>query len=121
MNDLNSVISQAMGPQTEQDRLKQIFNENRRLNFIRRLLKNNPQVIINNDGTISTHRMASMEDDRGAFAFPTIVDTGIGALTQLPARDAANYARQTGEAIRFNSPEEANWYSKNYKKITKYR
>jgi hypothetical protein len=102
-------------------RINQIHDANADKNFVQRAASMQkvpsydvPQ-IRNNDGTFSTHKMMSGETDGRGIAFPTIVQNPDGTLTQLNPDEAFEYARQNKEALLFNSPEEAAWYSENYK------
>jgi len=83
----------------------------------------NPQdhgVILNNDGSRSTHRMAAEYDADGkAWAFPMIVeqDTGSGPFLHEfdNPRDALDWNKANGNAIPFDTIEDADQYSRNYK------
>jgi len=64
----------------------------------------------NDDGTVSTHKMAWGEDDQGFYAFPTIVRKG-DELVELAPKEADDYAHETGELKRFDTQEEAESYA----------
>ena len=84
---------------------------------------NNPQnygVIKNVDGSVSTHRMATVEQDGKHYAFPTIVQDpmGNGGLYEFKDedwREAFRFNKETGNVKVFDTAEEAEHYSKNYK------
>lgn len=103
--------------------------------FVERYLKPSKYPVIENeDGSVSTHRMANAEvtaneipypvivtrdgqqhelagDERLNIAYPTIVNRD-GQLVQLEDEEAFNYALQTGEYQAFNTPEESLEYAK---------
>jgi hypothetical protein len=88
--------------------------------FIDRI--NNPQnygYIDNNNGSISTHRMATASADGGHYAFPTIVqDPETGELREFADadwREALRMNMKNGNVKQFDTEAEALHYSKNYK------
>ena len=101
---------------------------NKDKNFIQRMYGNNNPTPIHIEGQsgISTHMMESSDN----IAYPTVVEgTDIQNVYQIPGqlnylnqynRDGAyNYAKRTGNYIRFNSDKDADWYANNgYKKGT---
>jgi hypothetical protein len=95
------------------------LQEHRDKEFVKRILyKDKYPVIENDDGSVSTHRMAAekMEDGRW-IVFPTIVNAKEG-LVNLPVREdgfpeeAWRYALQNQEYIEFEDGEEAQWFAK---------
>ena len=90
--------------------------------FIDRI--NNPQDYPykeNEDGSISTHRMAAEEDENGNwFVFPTIVQLPTGELYEFKDnRQAMEYNQRTNNFIRMKTKKEAVEYAKGgYKKGT---
>lgn len=78
--------------------------------FVRRMNQADAPFLQNQDGTISTHRMAWGSDDDGFYAFPTIVNRN-GKLEKLSPEDADNYAHQTGELKRFDTQAEVEAYA----------
>jgi hypothetical protein len=75
-------------------------------------------VIENDDGTVSTHRMADSEVDGKFIAYPTIVQKPNGKLVQLEDEAAFNYAMATDEFVEFDTPEEASEFARGgYKKL----
>jgi hypothetical protein len=61
--------------------------------------------------------MMTGQDDEGPLLFPSIIQDKSGKLKMLPPKEAYDYAIKSGEHIRFKTPEEADWFAKNYKKI----
>jgi len=92
------------------------------LNFIDRI--HNPDkypVIMNDDGSWSTHRMAAEVDETGNWmVFPTIVQLPDGELFEFQdPYSAMEYARNTGEFVQMKDRKEALNYAKGgYKKGT---
>lgn len=66
--------------------------------------------IQNSDRTISTHKMAWGSDQKGFYAFPTIIEEN-GQLRELPMREADLYAHKTGKIKRFATQKEAEDYA----------
>jgi len=90
--------------------------------FIERIM--NPDkypYIKNEDGSISTHRMAAEVDEDGNwFVFPTIVQLPSGKLKQFEDQyQAMAYNLRTGNYLPMSSKDEALKYAKGgYKKGT---
>ena len=103
------------GGQVPQQSIEDILMENQKLNFVQRIL--NPELNVGREHYYegetkpSTHFMFQY-DNRVA---PAIVDTGGTMLTPLGDDEAISYADSTGEYIKFKTPAEALWFSKNYK------
>tara|TARA_R100000329_G_C7504062_1_gene177463 strand:- start:89 stop:490 length:402 start_codon:yes stop_codon:yes gene_type:complete len=100
----------------KQDTKRKMFwlNKNKEKNFVKRILNpslNKGKELLDSDNKFVTHAMASADN----FVYPTVIDTGKGKLIHLNGDDAYNYAMKTGEFIKTDSPEEANWLAKNYK------
>lgn len=96
-----------------------VIQANSHLNFVQRAL--NPQSwpkVDNEDGSYSTHRMGWSEDDQGPFVYPTIVfDEQTKSLRKMEPMEAARHAIESGELIRFDSPDDADWFSNHGYKI----
>lgn len=93
---------------------------NSKLNFEQRVLNPSkyPGLPLSN-GDVASHLMAynDMTDRNGKpyyMAYPTVVQQG-DHLVQLDPREAINYALKNNEYRRFNTPEEADYYTKYYK------
>ncbi len=83
-----------------------------KLNFVQRYLYPSKYPVINNDdGTISTHRMASAETDGKFISYPTIVQEPDGSLIELEDDAAFERAMQSGEFLEFPTDEEAKAYA----------
>jgi len=100
-----------------------ILNKHKDKNFVQRIMK--PDAEMNplldeyaGPGTHGTHLMSSGELPNGkGFAYPEIIQTQGGNLQRLGRREAMDYAVKTGEYIEFDTPQEAEWFGKNYKKV----
>src|SRR6202453_2835873 len=91
-----------------------ILDKNKDKNFVQRYL--NPStspVIKNDDGSVSTHRMASSDN----LAYPTIVQQPDGSLKQLGDKEAYQYAIKSGEYIKFKNDKDADWFATNGYKL----
>jgi hypothetical protein len=79
----------------------------------------NYPVIRNDDGTVSTHRMATMEQDGVHYAFPMIAQLEDGSLHEFqnPA-DALRYNRMFNNVKAFDDHKTADEYARNYKQGT---
>jgi len=99
--------------------LDSVLASNKRLNFVKRVMAPDQYpVIANPDGSYSTHRMSWSDTDKGGgIVYPNIVQRDGGDLVELPPDDAHKYAIENGEYIPFDRPEDADWFSQNYKKV----
>lgn len=96
-------------------------------NFVHRILapEGQPKLHDNEGGILgqaSTHSMAWGTDENGdAFVYPTVVQPNKDErLQRLDAKAAWKHAKLTGERIPFGQDhEEADWFSRNYKKVWK--
>lgn len=96
------------------------IDPNTKLNFEQRVLKPNEYPTIpNEDGSVSTHRMAYGEVDGRYVAYPTIVQPKkSNQLVELKDRDAFEYAMNSGEFRSFKTEDEAKSYAEGgYKKF----
>ena len=103
---------------TDIDKLIPILLNNRDKPFVKRILeKENYPTLKNDDGTYSTHSMAWASADNSNHVYPTVVyDENSKQMSRLSDKDAFNRAMKTNDSIRFDTPEDAEWFSKNYKK-----
>ncbi|QHJ82504.1 MAG: hypothetical protein [Bacteriophage sp.] len=91
-----------------------------KLNFEQRVLKPNEYPAISNeDGSVSTHRMAYGETDGKYVAYPTIIQPKkTNQLVELGDREAFEYAMNSGEYRSFKTEDEAKTYAEGgYKKF----
>jgi len=86
-----------------------ILLQNQDLDFVQRIFSDNPDAIDNEDGSHSTHRMATEVTEDGEWiVFPTIVNQE-GKLVQKGHEDgeAMRHAQETGEYISFGKDKDA--------------
>ena len=113
-------IPVAGDPSISASKIQPVLDANKEKNFVQRIM--NPEkypTIDLGDGSVGTHLMSSAEFGNKNVVFPLIVqDPQTGQLTKFDDfRQAADYAKKTGEYIPFNTREEAEWFGKNYKDI----
>jgi len=107
--------------------LDSVIAANKHLNFIQRAMDaNTPEVMIKGQQYPSTHFMASGD----GIAFPTVVQTPDGGIRFMGkylgkdkegkpmynTNEAYDYAKSTGNYIKFNNDKDAQYFSENYKK-----
>ena len=103
-------------PQTNTDALMGIMLANKSKNFVDRVLNRDKYPVLNNpDGTVSTHKMSWGESNGKYYVYPTILWNGKKLIDY--GENAFPKAMQSGDFIEFDSPDKADWFSKNYKKI----
>lgn len=100
--------------------LDSTVNANQNLEFIQRAMQNNGPSIPTpkgapgyRQGMTSSHLMTY--DPKSARSYPELVSMN-GSLKYLTGDDAYNYAEDTGEYIQFPTAQQAQYFSKNYKK-----
>lgn len=95
-----------------------ILEANKEIDFVKRIFDaENAPAIVNKDGSLSTHRMATAEADGVHYVFPTIMRDDFGELQQLEIVDAFKVAINRGEAIGFETAKEADWFERNWKVV----
>lgn len=98
-------------------KIRQILESNKSKTFVNRIL--NPEIYPRLNlgrGGFATHGMSWMKVGDKYHVFPTILWDGKN-LTKYDPNEAYNYVKETGNYIEFDSPEEADWFSKRYKAI----
>lgn len=98
-----------------------ILDANKQKNFIQRILRPEMNPVFHAEGTPegshSTHLMSNAEVDGKNISYPNIIQLNDGSLKQLSGRDAVAHAMESGEYVQFPTPEEAEAFSTNYKKV----
>ena len=97
-------------------KIGKVLDKNRGKDFVERII--NPwdsPVLQNDDGTKSSHKMAWGESDGKYYVYPTVLRDG-EALNDY-GDGAWSEAYKRGEYIEFNSAEDADWFSQNYKNV----
>ena len=110
-------------------RIFRILEKHEDLDFVKRILYPEKYPVITSEmdkrlkrGQVATHQMSwgqNHPDPSKAtefYVYPNIVNNE-GNLDWLDSGDAERYAHDTGEVIVFDNMEDAEWFSKNYKKI----
>ncbi len=99
-------------------KLKAILEENRRLDFVDRIFyPESYPVLRDEDGNYMTHKMSWGEFEGTPIVFPEVIhDVKTGMLHNL-GKEGMKHAIDSGEYIPFTNTEEADWFTKNYKKV----
>jgi hypothetical protein len=99
--------------------IEETLNQNARVPFVKRILfpDRSPVVPDPEDPTgkrVMTHKMSWSEADGNVYAYPSVMVDETGVLRDYG--DAAfDEALRRRDFIRFDSPEQADWFTKNYK------
>jgi hypothetical protein len=106
-------------PDPDLEKIVQILNANKNLNFVQRILNPGSYPTIDlGDGRYGTHLMSYANGEDGAFAYPNITyDETTGQLTNREPSDAMGYAVKNKQYIKFPSSDEADWFTRNYKRV----
>lgn len=98
-------------------KIKQILEKNKNKTFVDRILNpNNYPRLDLGGGNFATHKMSWMQVGDKYHVFPTVLWDGKN-LNEYTPEAAYEYVKQSGNYIEFDSPEEADWFSKRYKDI----
>ena len=98
-------------------RINDILGKHKDKDFVKRILYKDKYPVINNDdGSVSTHLMSWGETDGRYLVYPTIVN-GKEGLRKLEMDEAFRHALGSQEYIEFDNPDDADWFSKNYKAV----
>ena len=93
--------------------VKDILMANKDKPFVKRIL--NPERHLDlGEGDYGTHLMTYAEADGKYYVYPTIVDTPMGLIRMNPD-EAFDYNLGSGNYIKFDNEDQADWFSKNYK------
>jgi hypothetical protein len=95
--------------------IEDILAANKHLNFVQRMFQPQTATIqVVGEKYPSTHLMEQSDD----IAYPRVVQRPFGQGLHYfeNPNDAYNYAKSTGEFIKFKSPEEALDFTRKYKK-----
>ena len=100
-------------------KIVQILVNNSDKSFVKRIM--NPKkygTLKNRDGSVSTHSMAWGETDDGrVFVYPTVLMQKNGTLKRYGNEEAWRHTQETGNFIEFPTRDEADWFTKNYKRV----
>lgn len=101
------------------DEIQSILNANQDKEFVRRIIRPEqyPELNLGN-GNHATHKMAYARVGDKYIVFPTVFyNPNSRNLYELPPIKAIQKAMGAGEVIPFSTEGEAEWFSKNYKKV----
>jgi len=98
------------------DWLNQIITENTDKGFVKRMLATNPMTLPQDDGSHATHKMAWTTVDGQHIAYPTVLYDG-SKLVDYGPHGALDQVLKTGNYIPFDTPDEADYFSSNYKNV----
>jgi hypothetical protein len=102
-------------------KIAEILNSNQDKDFVQRILFPSAYKSIPlpeyGEGVTGTHLMSFDTDKEGAVVYPLIVNDQKAGLKKLGGEEAWRHALDTNQHIRFKDPKEAEWFSKNYKKV----
>ena len=106
-----------MADEYELQKMRQILEANKDKSFVKRILNPDkyPRLDLGN-GNYATHKMSWMQVGDKYHVFPTVLYDG-KQLKQYEPRDAYNQARETRNYIEFDTPEEADIFSRRYKAV----
>lgn len=101
--------------QDEYQRLMAVLKENAGKSFVQRILRPDefPTLDIGN-GSHATHRMAWGQAGDKYVVYPTVMLAPGGKLADY-GQQAWTHARDSGNFIAFDSPEQAEWFASKYK------
>lgn len=107
------------------ERINNILSAHKDKNFVQRIISPEkypslPRPDIG-PGVSSTHEMSYSTTGKGAIAYPMIVQENSGALKMLSPEMAVDHAIKTGQFVPFDNQDDADWFTKNYKKVWKQK
>jgi len=95
--------------------LTKILESNKNKSFVKRILEPDQYPVLqNDDGTVSTHRMSWGQAGDKYIVFPTVLYNG-KKLQAFDPNDAFQHVIKSKNYILFDSPEEADAFTKRYK------
>lgn len=99
-------------------KIQEMLKQNAQVPFVRRILDPiNSPVLKNKDGTVSTHSMEYAESEGRFYAYPTVMPDAEGKMKRLSSDEAWRRAMATKNVIEFATDKEAEFFTKNYKKV----
>ena len=96
--------------------ISQILEANKNKNFVDRILNRDKYPTLDlGEGQTASHLMSWGQIGDKYRVFPTVIYEN-NRLNRYSPDEAWSKASESSEFIDFSSPEEADWFSKNYKK-----
>jgi len=111
----------------ELEKINALLEQHKDKNFVQRIIspEKYPNIHLPDQpvGMSSTHLMSwgTIGDSKNPehIVYPQIIQDASGKLVKMSTKDAMRYAITTGQYIPFKDPNEADWFSQNYKKVWK--
>ena len=100
------------------DRIAQTLVANEDKPFVKRIYNPKESISVGNKGKTGTHRMESYKSEGRSFASPQIQKDESGKLKNY-GKDGWKRARRNKNAIEFDKDEDAKFFAKNYKEVSK--
>ena len=96
-----------------------ILQQNNQRDFIQRILDpQNADALVNEDGSLSTHRMATAEAEGTHYVYPMVLKDDFGKLIRFDdPKEAFRHAIKRGDAVGFKTAKEADWFERNWKVV----
>ena len=94
--------------------------QNQDKNFVQRIMQPDLYPVLPDyagPGTWGTHLLNASDVGGQTITYPQIIQGQGGNLQLLDPKAALDYALKNNEYIKMNSPQEANWFGGNYKKL----
>ncbi len=106
-----------MADKNEVAYIRQILEANKSKTFVDRILNKDKYPTLDlGDGNYATHKMAWAQVGDKYVVYPTVLWDGKQVKEYSP-QDAWNHVKTSGNYIEFDSPQEADWFSQNYKNV----
>lgn len=104
-----------MSKESETSAVLRILMAHKDKTFVDRILNRDkyPTLDLGN-GAYATHKMAWTEADGKYYAYPTVLWDG-KQLREYDPKSAFDQVMKSGNFIEFNTPHEADWFSRRYK------
>ena len=101
-------------------KIQKILEANKHRGFVKRILDPGSYPTLDlGDGNYATHLMSWGKVDDKYVVFPTVLYNEGKGLTRFSPGEAIGQVMQTGNFIEFDTAEEADWFSKEYKSVWK--
>lgn len=99
------------------EEIRKLLESHKDLDFVQRILEPEKYPVIDNpDGSVSTHLMSWSNIDGRNIVYPLIRNEG-GELRKYDHGEAMLRALSSGEYLEFKTSEEADAFSREYKKV----
>jgi len=102
------------------DLISDMLLQNQDKNFVQRIMKPDSYPVLQDyagPGTWGTHLMTASDVGGKTITYPQIIQAPDGNLQLLDPQSALQHALKNNEYMTMQSPQEANWFGENYKKV----